>query len=73
MNFTAVEKITENIYIVANDPSLAYYRIQEHIRRVLHPMLIKRQEIATLQRNLQGHCYDIEYAIRYDKFDLIKA
>lgn len=56
---------------MANDPSLAYYRIQEHIRRVLQPMLVKRQEIGTLQRNLQGHCYDIEYAIRYDKVDFM--
>lgn len=29
----ASEKISENLHIVANDPSLAFYRMQEHIRK----------------------------------------
>lgn len=33
--FAASEKISENLHIVANDPSLAFYRIQEHIRKGL--------------------------------------
>lgn len=34
---TASEKISENMHIIANDPSLAFYRIQEHIRKGNHP------------------------------------
>lgn len=31
--FAASEKISENLHIIANDPSLAFYRMQEHIRK----------------------------------------
>lgn len=33
LSFLASEKISENMHIVANDPSLAFYRIQEHVRK----------------------------------------
>lgn len=58
------EKISENVHIVANDPSLAFFRIQEHVRRVIQPILEKRIEVIMLQKNLQGHCFDMEYAVR---------
>ncbi|TMW46407.1 hypothetical protein DOY81_008513 [Sarcophaga bullata] len=60
----SAEKISENIHIVANDPSLALYRIQEHVRKVIQPVLDKRLEVILLQKNLQGHCFDMEYAVR---------
>ncbi|XP_037959647.1 BLOC-1-related complex subunit 8 homolog [Teleopsis dalmanni] len=66
LNFRAKktsEKISENVHIVANDPSLAFFRIQEHVRKVLPPLLEKRSEVLRLQNNLQGHCYDMEYAL----------
>ncbi|XP_030384367.1 BLOC-1-related complex subunit 8 homolog isoform X2 [Scaptodrosophila lebanonensis] len=58
------EKISENIHIFANDPSLAFFRIQEHVRKVLPAILEKRTEVLTLQNNLQGHCYDMEYGVQ---------
>ncbi|XP_037821871.1 BLOC-1-related complex subunit 8 homolog isoform X1 [Lucilia sericata] len=58
------DKISENIHIVANDPSLAFFRIQEHVRKVIQPILDKRIEVIMLQKNLQGHCFDMEYAVR---------
>lgn len=34
--YLASEKISENMHIIANDPSLAFYRMQEHIRKGTH-------------------------------------
>ncbi|CAD7078933.1 unnamed protein product [Hermetia illucens] len=57
------EKISENMHIVANEPSMALYRIQEHVRKVLPPIVDKRAEVIQLQNDLKGHCYDMEYAV----------
>lgn len=60
---TATERISENMHIVANEPSLAFYRLQEHVRKALPPMVEKRVEVLALARQLQGRCYDVEYAV----------
>lgn len=62
--FAATERISENMHIVANEPSLAFYRLQEHVRKALNPMVDRRVDVNNLQQELQGHCYDIEYAVR---------
>ncbi len=52
------------MHIVANEPSLAFFRIQEHVRKVL-PMIVDRKaEVTNLNQELQGHCYDMEYALK---------
>ena len=63
-NIPATEKISENLHIVGNEPSLAFYRIQEHVRKIV-PVIVERQgDVAGLQQDLQGHAYDIEYSLR---------
>ncbi|XP_058446990.1 BLOC-1-related complex subunit 8 homolog [Malaya genurostris] len=57
------EKISENMHIIANEPSLAFYRIQEHVRKVIPLIVDRRGEVYQLQQDLQGKCYDMEYAI----------
>jgi len=57
------ERASENMHILVNDPSLALYRIQEHVRKSLPPAVERRAEVQTLHRQLQGRCYDAEYAI----------
>lgn len=42
---------------------MAFYRIQEHVRKVVPPIVEKRAEVIQLQTGLQGHCYDLEYAV----------
>ncbi|KAF4532277.1 hypothetical protein B566_EDAN007249 [Ephemera danica] len=59
----ASERISENMHIVANEPSLAFYRVQEHVRKALPPMVGKRVEVRRLHQELQGRCYDLEYAL----------
>lgn len=51
------------MHIVANEPSLAFYRLQEHVRKALPPMVEKRVEVLALKKQLQGGCYDVEYAV----------
>lgn len=53
------------MHIVANEPSLAFYRLQEHVRKALNPMVDRRVDVNKLHTELQGRCYDIEYAVGY--------
>uniref|UniRef100_A0A1B6FX19 BLOC-1-related complex subunit 8 homolog n=2 Tax=Proconiini TaxID=565685 RepID=A0A1B6FX19_9HEMI len=59
----ATERISENMHIVANEPSLAFYRLQEHVRKALPPMVDKRVDVTKVHQQLQGRCYDAEYAV----------
>ncbi|KAK4311048.1 hypothetical protein Pmani_017427 [Petrolisthes manimaculis] len=59
----ALERVSENIHISANEPSLAVYRLQEHVRRALPPTVSRRQHVISLHSQLQGACYDVEYAL----------
>lgn len=60
---TLSEDMSEGLHILSHDPSLAMYRLQEHVRKSLPVMVEKRIEIMQLQNGLQGACYDIENAI----------
>nr|XP_023025751.1 BLOC-1-related complex subunit 8 homolog [Leptinotarsa decemlineata] len=59
----STERISENMHIVANEPSLAFYRLQEHVRKALNPMVDRRVDVSKLHTELQGRCYDMEYAV----------
>lgn len=63
--FSGTERISENMHIVANEPSLAFYRLQEHVRKALNPIVDKRVDVKKLHLELQGRCYDVEYAVGY--------
>jgi len=58
------ERICENLHIVANEPSLAFYRIAEHVRKALPPTVESRAEVKKLNRQLQGAYYDAEYGLQ---------
>jgi len=36
------EKLSENMHVVANEPSLAFFRIQEHVHKTLPPLVDKK-------------------------------
>ncbi|KAK4016968.1 BLOC-1-related complex subunit 8 homolog isoform X1 [Daphnia magna] len=59
----AMERVSENMHVVANEPSLALYRLQEHVRKALPFMVEKRIEFGQLHEQLQGRCYDADYAV----------
>lgn len=61
---SANEKICENIHIFANEPSLAMYRIQENVRKVVPLAVeIRKNDEATMKGKLQGACFDLEYSL----------
>lgn len=57
------EKFTENMNIIANEPSLAFYRIQEHIKKSLPHLVDNKHEVQEIQTSIQGCCFDLEYGI----------
>ncbi|XP_006823402.2 BLOC-1-related complex subunit 8-like [Saccoglossus kowalevskii] len=57
-------RFSENLHIVANEPSLALYRLQEHVRKTLPVLSDKRVEMKNIQQEVQGMCYDAEYATK---------
>lgn len=56
------------MHIVANEPSLAFYRLQEHVRKALNPVVERRVAVEKIHTELQGRCYDMEYAVRYAEY-----
>jgi len=57
------ERICENLHIIANEPSLAFYRIAEHVRKALPPTVDSRSEVKRLNQQLQGAYFDAEYGL----------
>lgn len=51
------------MHIIANEPSLAFYRIQENVRKVVPVIIEKRTDVMKLKEELQGVCYDLEYSV----------
>jgi len=62
------ERICENLHIIANEPSLAFYRIAEHVRKALPPTVESRSEVKRLNQQLQGAYFDAEYGLEYEFF-----
>ncbi|XP_040063611.1 uncharacterized protein LOC115313831 isoform X2 [Ixodes scapularis] len=47
-------RISENAHIFANEPSLACYRLQEHVRRSLGAAVERRLQLAEARHELRG-------------------
>ncbi|XP_052278293.1 BLOC-1-related complex subunit 8-like isoform X2 [Dreissena polymorpha] len=56
------ERISESMNIIANEPSLAFFRIQEHVRKCLPQLAETKHEVQDIQQQVQGACFDAEYA-----------
>ncbi|KAK3802244.1 hypothetical protein RRG08_004533 [Elysia crispata] len=56
------DKFSENMNIIANEPSLAFFRIQEHVRKTLPHLVDQKHEMEEIQEKVQGACFDAEYA-----------
>lgn len=57
----ACERISENLHICANEPSLAFYRLAEHVRKALPPTVESRlSDVRRLHSQLSGAHADAE-------------
>jgi len=60
----ACERISENVHICANEPSLAFFRLSEHVRKALPPTVENRQQVQHIQRQLGSAYEDAELALQ---------
>ena len=60
----ACERISENVHICANEPSLAFYRLSEHVRKALPPTVESRQQVQSIQRQLGAAYEDADVALQ---------
>lgn len=54
----------DNVHIFANEPTLACYRLQEHVRRSLGGCVDKRCALAKNDIALEGRVFDLDYDIK---------
>jgi hypothetical protein len=54
------ERISENLHICANEPSLALYRLAEHVRKALPPTVESRGEVRRIRGQLSTAYGDAE-------------
>ncbi|CAF2494740.1 unnamed protein product [Rotaria sp. Silwood2] len=60
---SSIHFLNETIQYNANEPSLAFYRLQEHVQKALPIMVQKRHELEKLQEQLNGLIFDIKYNV----------
>ncbi|KAL1023053.1 hypothetical protein UPYG_G00035870 [Umbra pygmaea] len=56
------DKFTESMYLLANEPSVALYRLQEHVRRSLPELVQHKTDMQSWEEQSQGAIYTVEYA-----------
>ncbi|XP_030322267.1 BLOC-1-related complex subunit 8 isoform X2 [Calypte anna] len=56
------DKFTESMYLLANEPSVALYRLQEHVRRSLPELAQHKSDMQSWEEQSQGAIYTVEYA-----------
>ena len=54
------ERLSESLHIVDHDPSMALYRLQEHVSKSVPVLVNRKYEMMKLNSTLQGACYDID-------------
>uniref|UniRef100_A0A6I8PPJ6 BLOC-1 related complex subunit 8 n=1 Tax=Ornithorhynchus anatinus TaxID=9258 RepID=A0A6I8PPJ6_ORNAN len=59
---TVTDKFTESVYVLANEPSVALYRLQEHVRRSLPELAQHKSDMQSWEEQSQGAIYTVEYA-----------
>ncbi|VDN00824.1 unnamed protein product [Thelazia callipaeda] len=58
--FAVTERLSESAHITDHDPSLALYRVYEHIGKTLPTLVNRKYVMADLNSRLQGACFDLD-------------
>ena len=56
-------KVNDSLQMLANEPSLGLYRIQEHIHRTIPALVDKKKELEINKKKVEGVSYDMDYSI----------
>ncbi|KAL3997866.1 hypothetical protein ACH3XW_12675 [Acanthocheilonema viteae] len=54
------ERLSESTHIVDHDPSLALYRLHEHVGKTLPLLVARKHTMADFNSPLQGACFDLD-------------
>ncbi|XP_073517145.1 BLOC-1-related complex subunit 8 isoform X5 [Phyllobates terribilis] len=66
------DKFTESMYVLANEPSVALYRLQEHVRRSLPELAQHKADMQNWEEQSQGSVYTVEYACSFARLFTLK-
>eukprot|EP00118_Oscarella_pearsei_P022549 m.261776 g.261776 ORF g.261776 m.261776 type:complete len:223 (+) comp40449_c1_seq7:32-700(+) len=58
------DKVSECLQIVANEPSLGLFRLQEHVRRSILTLVTLKKDVNHVKQKVQGLVYDAEYGLK---------
>lgn len=59
------ERLSESVHVADHDPSMALYRLQEHIHKVAPQLVARKYSNLRLNACLQHACCDLENSNKY--------
>jgi hypothetical protein len=57
------DRITDCVYVLANEPVLGCYRVYEHVHKTSVQLASRNKQLRNLQAQLSGGLFDVEYSI----------
>lgn len=56
-------KVNDSLQMLANEPSLGLYRIQEHVHRTTPALIKRKNDLSANKKKLEGVLYDLDYSL----------
>lgn len=57
------EKLSESFHILDHDPSMAMFRLQEHVNKTVPILVNRKYEVMKINTSLQGAFFDLDNSI----------
>lgn len=67
------DKFTESMYVLANEPSVALYRLQEHVRRSLPELVQHKVDMKGIINNIVFSCERKARKMRLKMFAILRT